>query len=69
MRIFPERVQVRASLQKNLVTQRVRVQVRLRGTPATGYEVGAATADPARVLLRGRRAVLRSWRHSRLLSM
>jgi YbbR domain-containing protein len=58
VRIFPETVQVRATLQEEPITQRSRVQVSLRGTPAPGFETGAVTVAPGRVLLRGRRSSL-----------
>jgi YbbR domain-containing protein len=58
VRMFPESVQVRATLQEENLTRRSRVQVRLSGTPAQGFEAGAPTVEPARVLLRGRRSSL-----------
>jgi YbbR domain-containing protein len=58
VRIFPETVQVRAALREESVTQRVNVQVRLRGSVATGYEAGTTSVQPSRVLVRGRRAAL-----------
>jgi YbbR domain-containing protein len=58
VRIFPETVQVRAMLREERIIERARVQVHLHGTPATGFEAGAAIVEPARVLVRGRRSAL-----------
>jgi YbbR domain-containing protein len=58
VRIFPEAVQVRATLREELVTQRSRVRVRLRGTPTPNFRIGDATVAPERLVLRGRRSAL-----------